>query len=174
MTQTPQDEPRRESPEGETQPSAWSAPAGEPPSYPYAPKPDQSDRPPSEPHAPSGTGGYGGGYPPSGGYAAGGYPTGGYAAGGYVAPVQPTPTSTIVLLVLSGLATLSCWFTLAGIAPLILAIMAMTKQKVDPAATPRLTRIGWIVFAVGVGVILLVFGVFLTMAIVQSSTSPGF
>jgi hypothetical protein len=65
------------------------------------------------------------------------------------------PTSTIVLLVLSGLATLSCWFTLAGIAPLVLAIVAIGRARVDPPAAARLTRVGWIVFAVTMGLFVL-------------------
>lgn len=63
----------------------------------------------------------------------------------YAAPVT-TPTSTIVLLIVSILFTLgACGL---GIPSLVLAIIAMTKRSQDLAATKRLTRIGWIVFAV--------------------------
>jgi hypothetical protein len=78
-----------------------------------------------------------------------------YGGGGDASPGTPIPTSTVVLLVLSGLAAVSCWFTLAGIAPLVLAIVAMTRHRTDPASAARLTRVGWITFAVGVGLLLL-------------------
>lgn len=125
---------------------------------------------------PSGTGGYppAGGYPggahqpgaasppgyqpgavPPPPYGAAGYGAAGYGVGAYATPSQPVPTSTVVLLVLSGLATLSCWFTLAGLAPLVLAIVAMSRHRADPAAAARLTRIGWIVFAVLAGLLVL-------------------
>ena len=67
---------------------------------------------------------------------------------------NPTPASTIVLLVISGLATLTCWFTLAGLPALVLAIVALTKARDDLPGAQRLTRIGWIAFGVITAIIL--------------------
>ena len=179
---------------GERQPSAWSAPGAKGSGYPYAPKP--SDWPADESQAaqsgaavpaerrdgdPSGTGGYppAGGYPgayqPAAsslpGYQPGAAPPSSYGAAGYAAPAQPLPTSTVVLLVLSGLATLSCWFTLAGLAPLVLAIVAMSRHRTDPAAAARLTRIGWILLAVLVGLLVLATAGVVVAGIVNSQPS---
>jgi len=105
-------------------------------------------------------GGYGGGY--GGGYAGGpaqppaGY---GYGYGGVpVAPAPPAPVSTIVLLVLSGLATLFTITFLVGlvyVAPVVLSIMALNRHRLDPDGARRLTKTGWIVFAVATGLLVL-------------------
>lgn len=70
---------------------------------------------------------------------------------------EGVPVSTIVLLVLSGLAVFTGWFTLAGIPAVILAIVALTRAGSDPTGARRLTRIGWWVFA-GLVVLGLVLG----------------
>jgi len=105
-------------------------------------------------------GGYEGGpaQPPAGyGYGYGGAP---------VAPGPPAPVSTIVLLVLSGLATLITISFLVGlvyVAPVVLSIMALNRNRLDPDGARRLTKTGWIVFAVAtvlsVLLVVLLFGV---------------
>ncbi|GAA3608709.1 hypothetical protein GCM10022199_10550 [Marihabitans asiaticum] len=105
------------------------------------------------------------------GYGQQGYDQSGYgqqpypAASGYQQPggqypatnpyAQPRPAgssdanvSAIILTVLSGLATVSCYCTLIGIAPLIFGILGIVKQGTDPAGAAKMTKIGWIVFAV--------------------------
>lgn len=101
------------------------------------------------------------------------YTGGGYAGGpGYGQQSPPTPPSTIVLLVLSGLATLSGFFTLAGIVPLVMSIVALTKNRQDPEGAKRLTRIGWWIFIglVVLGIVLLI-GFFAVLAATSSTTS---
>ncbi|MFP5335116.1 MAG: hypothetical protein ACLGIV_07375 [Actinomycetes bacterium] len=190
MSQTPPDEPTgeprddREDQAAPEPPPSW--PAAPPPAadYPYAPQPWSQPEPPAaaSPYGPP-AGPYGqpaapqppqpppygtGGYPPAGpppGYTGGpgyGY-TGGPGHGGYTpsAPPAPTPTSTIVLLVISGLATLSCYFSLAGVPALVMSIIAMTKSRTEPESARRLTRTGWITFTViaAVTVVLMVLGI---------------
>lgn len=74
-----------------------------------------------------------------------GYPQ----AVGY-APTQPTstPASTIVLMIVSALSCFTCYLTLAGIVTTILAIVAVSKSSTNPDDCRRLTKIGWIVYAV--------------------------
>jgi hypothetical protein len=108
---------------------------GYPPAAPYGAAPGY---PPADPYgAPAGYG-QPAGYPPAPGYGAPpgyGYP-----------PPAPTPTSAIVLVVLSGLATATCWGALAGLPGLILGIIALTGNSTDPERSRRMTRIGWITF----------------------------
>jgi len=118
-------------------------------------------------------GGYAGGYaggpaqPPAGyGYGYGGAPA---------APAPPAPVSTIVLLVLSGLATLFTFSFLVGlvyVAPVVLSIMALNRHRLDPDGARRLTRNGWIVFAVAT--VLLVLLVVLAFGVLAAGIFSGF
>ena len=113
-------------------------------------------------------GGYAGGpaQPPAGyGYGYGGAP---------VAPAPPAPVSTIVLLVLSGLATLFTITFLVGavyIAPLVLSIMALNRRH-DPEGARRLTKTGWIIFAVATGLFVLL--VVLFFGVLAAGIFSGF
>lgn len=81
--------------------------------------------------------------PPSYGPPAYGPPS--YAPYGYLpAPSSPS-ASAIVLVVTAGLATTSCWFTLAGVPALILGIKALTAHTTDPTGAAGLARLGWTV-----------------------------
>lgn len=116
-------------------------------------------------------------YPPQpAGYGQPPYP--GYAGSGYAgSPVvgPPVPASTVVLLVISGLLTLSCYGAVIGLAPLVLSIIAMTRYKQEPARARQLTRIGWIVLAaVGVVAVLAVIAVIVFFVAVQSSPNYDF
>jgi hypothetical protein len=82
------------------------------------------------------------GYAPPQGYGA----PQGYWQGYPTQPAAPTNASTVVLTVISALFTVSCYGTLIGIAPLILAIIALTRNSNDPQGARSLTKIGWIVF----------------------------
>lgn len=87
----------------------------------------------------------------------------------YVAPRQNT--SALVLTIVAGIMTVSCYFTLIGVVPLILGIVAMTRQNSDWEGSQRLSRIGWIVMAVlgGLAVASLIF--FMVLGVASSSSS---
>ncbi len=98
------------------------------------------------------------------------YPSQPYPAYGQspYASSAPTNTSAIILTILSAL---SLWNILA-VAPLVLGIVALTKNSTDPQGSRRFTKIGWIVFvAVWVLVILLVIGFGVLLAVTSSSSS---
>ncbi len=156
-------------PPPESQPPAYGAPAPPPP---YG-APSYGTPPPPPPYgAPS----YGTPPPPPP-FAAPGYgPTPGFGAAGYGstpgygAPSSPTPTSAIVLVVISALATLSCYFSLAGIPALVLGIIALTRNAQDPEGARRMAKIGWIVLgAVSAVILVLVVGFFVLVATTSSN-----
>lgn len=126
-----------------TQPTNPYAATPPPPPYdPYA-----ASQPPYDPYAATG------GQAPQGGYPA-------YSARGqwqappaaYGAPPQQN-TSALVLTIISGIVTVSC--CIPGIAPLVLGIMALSKQSTDPEGSRRLARWGWIALAVGVALVVI-------------------
>jgi hypothetical protein len=95
----------------------------------------------------------------------------GYGAppyGGYAAP-PATPGSTIALTVVSGIATFFCF----GIPSLILGIIALTKVSTDIEQTKRLTKIGWIVFAVLGGLAVLGFIALIVIGIATDNNDNG-
>lgn len=138
-------------------PPSYGPPSYEQPSYGQGAPAQPSHQQPSYGQP----GGYAGGpaQPPAGyGYGYGGVPAG---------QGPPAPVSTIVLLVLSGIATLVTIGALVGavyIAPVVLAIMALNRNRLDPDGARRLTRTGWIIFAVATGLfallVILLVGVF--------------
>ena len=77
-----------------------------------------------------------------------------YQAGG----PAPSNTSAIVLTIVSGLTTLSTCFI--GIPSLVFGILALTSNSTDPVGSRKKARTGWIIFAinVGVGVLIVVIG----------------
>ena len=93
-------------------------------------------------------------------------PPGPYAPPGQYAP-PPRNTSTIVLTVLSGVATVLC--CLLGVPSLVLGVLALTRQSTDPTSAARLTRSGWITFAVllSLGVVAVV-----VLGILRSTGDP--
>lgn len=159
MSQTPPERPEGDQPDSRPdseQPPSW--PATPPPPSPWgAPGGEQGQQPPPAPPQPPpqpqpptayGTGGYPPPGPPQGPPGGYGYTGGpGYGYGGYApaAPPVPTPTSTIVLLVISALLTLSCYFALVGVAPMVMSIVALTRYRTDLESARRLTRLGWII-----------------------------
>lgn len=102
-------------------------------------------------------------------YGPGQYAPAQYGAGQYPqGPAAPSvPPSTIVLLVLSGLATLSCWGAVVGLPPMIMAIIALTSYRQDMDKTRRLTRWGWIVFACLAVLALLIIAIGIAIAVVS-------
>lgn len=81
---------------------------------------------------------------------------------------RPAPASTIVLLVVSGLLTLT-GVGLLWAAPAVLSIMALVKHPADPAGARRLTRIGWwIAAALGALALLAVLAVLAALILVPT------
>ena len=118
--------------------------AQQPPTDPYAQPAVPSDQPtwspaPPDPYGqPMGQGQYG--QPQYGGQ----YPA--YGQSPYATGTRtPTNTSAILLTVLSALSLCN----IVAIGSLVLGIVALTKTSADPEGSHRLTKIGWIVFAVG-------------------------
>ena len=141
-----------QAPRGPSDPYAGSS--AQPTNTPYAatPPPPPYDpyaapQPPYDPYAATGGQAQQGGYPA---YDAPGQWQAPPAA--YGAPA-PQNTSALVLTILSGIVTVSC--CIPGIAPLILGIMALTKQSTDPEASRRLSRWGWIAFAIGMALVVI-------------------
>jgi hypothetical protein len=116
-------------------PPAYGPPPGPygPPPGPYGPQPGPYGQPPAPYGQPSG---------PQVPYY--GSPPGYGPPPGYAFP-RPTPASMIVLVVLSALATTSCYFTLAGLPAVILGAIALSRNATDPQQAQRLARTGWIV-----------------------------
>jgi hypothetical protein len=52
---------------------------------------------------------------------------------------------------------MSCYFTIAGLPALVLAIVALVRAERDPAGAERLTRIGWIVLGVATALVIAIF-----------------
>lgn len=77
------------------------------------------------------------------------------------------PTSTVVLLVVSGLAVFTGFATLAGVPALIFAIIAATTAATDREGAERLTRTGWIVFVaiIAASILLVVLALVLGVAL---------
>lgn len=134
-------------------------------------QPDQQD--PAAPPVPPLSGTYGTPPPPSGSP----YPPEGqqspYGASPYGDPNAPygTPppgyytqappqsnTSALVLTILSGIGMFACCGV--TIVSLILGIVGLTKQATDPVQSAKLTKWGWIAFAVGLGLAVIGFIVY--------------
>jgi cytochrome c biogenesis protein CcdA len=117
-------------------------------------------------------------YAATGGSAAqGGYPA--YDAPGqwqappaaYGAPPAQN-TSALVLTILSGIITVSC--CVPGVVPLILGIMALSKNSTDPEASRRLTKWGRIAFAAGIAFVVIAVGVLITFGLAGVFDDGGF
>ncbi len=108
----------------------------------------------------------------------GGYDQQGYGYGnqpGYYAPAPQqggSNTSAIVLTVASGIATLFCCGS--GIPSLIFGIIALTKQQNDPAGSAKMTKIGWIVFAVLVVLAIIAIIIYFAVIINYASDNPRY
>lgn len=177
----PQAPPHENPPPPQTQPTAYPAP----PAHPSGAADDQASRPPiqaaygppghdqsSYGQAAYGQPTYGQAPPPPSALPQQWIPPQGYAG---TQPAYPqTNTSALVLLIVSGMMTLSCYFTVVGIAPLILAIVAMTKQNTDWAGSRRLSKIGWIVLGVLFGLCVLGFIAFVAMAVMSDTSSSSY
>jgi len=122
----------------------------QPPNQPYGQQPPSQpygQQPPSQP--------YGQQSPPQpyGQQQGAQYP--GYGQQTYsTGPHSETNASAIVLTIVSGLIMFSTCFTI-GIPSLIFGIMALTSNNTDPEGSRKKAKTGWIIFAVNVGVVVL-------------------
>ena len=110
-------------------------------SNPYA------QQPPASPWVPSQSDPYGqpaGQYGQPAGQYGQQYPAYGQAPYATGAPPAPTNTSAIILTILSVL-SLGNFLTVGS---LVIGIIALSKNSTDPEGSRRLTKIGWVVFAV--------------------------
>jgi len=87
-----------------------------------------------------------------------------YATG----PPTETNASAIVLTIVSGIIMLSTCF-LIGTPSLVFGIMALTSNTNDPAGSRKKARTGWIIFAINVGIVVLL-GVAAVALLVANST----
>jgi hypothetical protein len=92
----------------------------------------------------------------------------------YAQPGRPgqgiTNVSAVVLLVVSGIATLGT--CIIGLPSLIMAILALTKQDTDPEGSRRLTRWGWVTFAILMVLGVIAIALIVAIAVSRSSIDP--
>jgi hypothetical protein len=75
-----------------------------------------------------------------------------------------TNSSALTLTIISGVSILCCG-GLFTIPALILGIVALAKQSTDPSGSARMTRYGWIAFAVGMALVVIVAVVLIAIAL---------
>ncbi len=149
------------SPYGQAQPPAYGQqPYGEGPAY-GQPSPYGQAQPPTYGQPPA----YGSPLP------------GPYASGPGAYGVEQRNTSALTLTILSGISILCCG-GIFSIPALVFGIIALTKQTTDPTESRRMTKFGWIAFAVGVAILVVVAGIFIAIAVAggfdTSSTYEGY
>jgi len=93
-----------------------------------------------------------------------------YATG---APAVPSNTSAIVLTIVSGVSMLGTAF-FVGIPSLIFGIMALTSNTTDPVGSRKKSRTGWIIFAVNVGILILLIAGAIALFVVSGTSSTTF
>jgi len=93
-----------------------------------------------------------------------------YAPG---APAAPSNTSAIVLTIVSGVSMLGTAF-FVGIPSLIFGIMALNSNTTDPVGSRKKSRIGWIIFAVNVGILILLIVGAIALFVVSGTSSTTF
>ena len=148
-------------PPGVTSPYGQQPPAPQtipPVSNPYA------QQPPAPPYAQPVSDPYGQQYPAPP-YGQQYYPTG--------APAAPSNTSAIILTIVSGVSMLSTVF-FVGIPSLIFGIMALTSNTTDPVGSRKKAKTGWIIFAVNVGVLILLIVGAIALFVVSGTSSTTF
>ena len=144
--------PGASSPYGQQPPAPQVTP---PASNPYA------QQPPAPPYVTPSSNPYGQQYP------APPYGQQYYAAG---APAVPSNTSAIVLTIVSGVSMLGTAF-FVGIPSLIFGIMALTSNTTDPVGSRKKSRIGWIIFAVNVSILVLLIVAAIAFFVVNGTSS---
>lgn len=165
----PQPEPPRyggASPMGSDQPAGGASAVQLPASDPYGPSDPQAGQHGVSDYGVSqyGTGQYGA--TPDGG--------GQYGAAPYAPPAAAAPTSSIVLLIVSGLSVITGILFVPGVVGVILGSIALSRAREDPARARRLTRTGWIVYGVVAALFLIGFVVLIVVlaASLPATTAP--
>lgn len=146
-------------------PPGVSSPYGQQPPTPQAVPPvsnPYAQQPPAPPYGQPPAPPYGQQYP--------GYGQQYYAPG---APAVPSNTSAIVLTIVSGVSMLSTAF-FVGIPSLIFGIMALTSNPTDPVGSRKKSRIGWIIYAVNVGIIILLIVGAIGLFVISGTSSTTF
>lgn len=100
------------------------------------------------------------------------YPTYGQPSYATGAPSAPSNTSAIILTVVSGLATLTT--CVIGIPSLIFGIMALSANSTDPVGSRQKSRTGWIIFAVNVGIVVLLAVAAIALFFIGGTSSTSF
>ncbi|MEO7421784.1 MAG: hypothetical protein ABIU87_05245 [Ornithinibacter sp.] len=173
---TPGQEPYGQQGQYGAPPAYGQQPYGEPPPYgqqPYGEPPAYGQPPAYGEPSP-----YGQAPPPSYGQQQFGSPfPGPYPPGPAAHGVEQRNTSALTLTILSGLSILCCG-GIFSIPALVFGILALTKQTTDPTESRRMTRFGWIAFAVGVAALVVVAGIVIAIAVAggfdTSSTYEGY
>ena len=165
-------------------PSPWVQDTPEPPlvppappgvSSPYSQQPPTSQgfppvsnpyaqQPPAPPYAQPVSNAYGQQYP------APPYGQQYYAPG---APAVPSNTSAVVLTIVSGVSMLGTAF-FVGIPSLIFGIMALNSNTTDPVGSRRKSRTGWIIYAVNVGILILLIVGAIALFVISGTSSTTF
>ena len=165
-------------------PRPWAPPAAYGQQNPYGQPPPYAEQPPPAPgQPPYAQPPYGQGPDTQAPYAQQGYgqqgygqQPGGYAPSPHAAPGtygQPARTngSALTLTIISGITTVSC--CLFSAPALIFGIVALTRQTNDPEGSARMTRYGWIAFAVAIALGVVAIGVFVALGIGGYFDDPG-
>ena len=148
-------------------PPGVSSPYGQQPAAPRATPPASNpyaQQPPAPPYAQPVSDPYGQQYPAPP-YGQQYYPTG--------APAAPSNTSAIILTIVSGVSMLSTVF-FVGIPSLIFGIMALTSNTTDPVGSRKKAKTGWIIFAVNVGILILLIVGAIALFVVSGTSSTTF
>lgn len=169
-------EPRQDSghPDPTAPPPPWQQPptSAAPAPGPGAPYGTPPPPPPPSPYPPQGQ-------PPQGQYGASPYgapasPYGTPPPNYYQSGPAQSNTSALVLTILSGIGMFTCCGV--TVVSLILGIIGLTKQANDPVQSAKLTKWGWIAFAVGLvlAVVALVLYIIGIMALDPTSFESDF
>lgn len=131
---------------GQSEGSPVYPPPGQPTAYGAGAYPPPPPAPgPGAPPVPPAPGAYGAG--PASPYGDPNAPYGAPPPAYYQQAPSQTNNSALVLTILSGIGIFACCGT--TIVSLVLGILGITKQASDPAQSAKLTKWGWIAFAVG-------------------------
>lgn len=92
-----------------------------------------------------------------------------YATG---ASRAPNNTSAIILTIVAGVSMLSTVF-FVGLPSLIFGIMALTSNNTDPVGSRKKSRIGWIVYAINAGAVVLLAVIAVALLVISGVNFDG-
>ncbi len=82
-------------------------------------------------------------------------------------------TSALVLTIISGVLAVFCCSVLT-VPALIFGIVGLTKQDSDPEGSRRMSRNGWIAFAIGIAVSVIGFAIFIAIGVNGGFDDPSY